>query len=1052
MNTKLLKNIGISFAIIFGSVYVLFLILPFILSSVLNNYVPQINEEIKKSTGLISNFENIKLTATPKLTIGVKIGNISVLTPENKEILNAENFQVKMSALPLLAKKIEIDLVKSDKIRANIGLNRDGSFEVEKYLPSQAEENQSAQEDKDTVVLPFGLRLSNHLPDIRLGEYSINFIDLSTQKTYVVSGNKFEITDFILDKGLKINTDGKIVLAGREQFKYNLKINNRIMPDYDLHELVFNPDYLKDKEQKEVNQDIEINILDILKGFYDYKITADINSDMMLKKEANHGYLNIDNLSVSPSGVNLPPSNAKLKLDGNKIYIDSTLCTAQNENSTINGSIQTGKNPKIDINFKSGAELSNIIRILNAFAMTFNIKDLQTLSANGKIDANFNIKSNLKTVNSDGYLKIPSAVIRYGLYNITIDKINADIALNNNNIDIKTLGFTIFDQPLKLYGLIKQDASANLHLVGNNLSLKGLIVACGQAALLKENQVNSGLVNLKAEITGKLENIKPTANIVLSNVDIKNIPSNTIVKLPNVGVDIAAEGKSFAGTATASNIKAINPAATVDIPKLNANIKEDLIEVTQTPVKVEKINFNAYGKIKNYLSEKILLDFVTEGDIKSKLTGDVNALKQTLNLNYVTTQDSTVVVPMFDKSKMVFNANLGITGNMANPQVSGLVNVPSINLPEIPVLMENISAKLHGDIINGSATVAKFVNNGIVAENITTDFSMKGEKFYLKNLQGNAFDGKFNGAIVYNMANTKTEVVLKGEGMNAENAIAGAAGIKGALTGTLGFDTKLKLFVYPDFNDLLRSVTGNLSFRIDKGAFGKIGRLENFLQANNIIGNTILKTTVGSFSNIASIKNSAQFDYITGDMTLSNGWANITHIKSTGKSIAYFVTGKYNLINGTANVSVLGRLDGAIVKLLGPLGDLSADKLLSYIPKFGEYTAKYVNSMTTDPDKERTKDIPALSTGTETYKDFKVEFNGGIERAGSVKSFKWLSKVDTSAIEQQSIKETVKSFKTNVNTDINNTVTTVKDRVNAVKEQQEQLKETVNELKTLFKW
>ena len=30
--------------------------------------------------------------------------------------------------------------------------------------------------------------------------------------------------------------------------------------------------------------------------------------------------------------------------------------------------------------------------------MTFNIKDLQTLSANGKLDADFNIKSNLTKI------------------------------------------------------------------------------------------------------------------------------------------------------------------------------------------------------------------------------------------------------------------------------------------------------------------------------------------------------------------------------------------------------------------------------------------------------------------------------------------------------------------------------------------------------------------------------------------------------------------------------------------------------------------------------
>ena len=67
---------------------------------------------------------------------------------------------------------------------------------------------------------------------------------------------------------------------------------------------------------------------------------------------------------------------------------------------------------------------------------TFNIKDLQTLTANGKLDADFNIKSNLKTINSDGYFKIPSANIYYGLYKIGIDNINRrEIELRNYLVD-----------------------------------------------------------------------------------------------------------------------------------------------------------------------------------------------------------------------------------------------------------------------------------------------------------------------------------------------------------------------------------------------------------------------------------------------------------------------------------------------------------------------------------------------------------------------------------------------------------------------------------------
>ena len=78
--------------------------------------------------------------------------------------------------------------------------------------------------------------------------------------------------------------------------------------------------------------------------------------------------------------------------------------------------------------------------------------------------------------------------------------------------------------------------------------------------------------------------------------------------------------------------------------------------------------------------------------------------------------------------------------------------------------------------------------------------------------------------------------------MNAEKAVKGAVGISNALSGTLGFDTNLTLKVV-DYEDMIRSMKGKLSFKVADGSFGNIGRIENLLSANNIICNTILKTT-----------------------------------------------------------------------------------------------------------------------------------------------------------------------------------------------------------------
>ncbi|MBR1373368.1 hypothetical protein IJ556_02830, partial [bacterium] len=664
------------------------------------------------------------------------------------------------------------------------------------------------------------------------------------------------------------------------------------------------------------------------------------------------------------------------------------------------------------------------------------------------------IKSDTKTLLSNGFVKVPSAKVFYGLYNVGINDINADVNLDNNNINIKNISFTVFNQPLKVFGTFTEDAVCDIHVNADRLNLKGLLVALGQAAILKENPIYSGTISMDAIIKGKLDKINPVIKLNVANVDLKNIPSDIRIKAPSTLVNITSDGTTFEGSANSSNVQLINPAFTVSAPKISAIIKENAIEITQTPVTIEKIKTNIAGKITNYLTEKIGLDFITTGDIKSALKGDMNIAKQTLNLNWTTTDLSTIIIPMFDKSKMSLSGKIGITGSMMNPIVSGNVSVPTISIPEIPVAMTNTDVKLHGTILHGNASVQEFASGGIKAQNITSGFELKGNDFYLNNLKGTAFDGKINGNIIYNLTNAKTKIDFKGENLNAEKAIEGAAGIKKALTGALGFDTKLTLIVL-DYNEMMKSMKGNLSFTVKNGAFGTIGKFEGFLGASNIINNVLLKNTVASITNATGLANTGTFDLIEGKMTFADGWANISQIKSTGKVLCYYVTGKYNLINGTTNVTVLGRLDASMVAKLGALGELSADKLFSYIPKFGSTTAKILNILTTNPAGENIAAIPALSNGSTNYKDFKVSFNGGIDSKSSIKSFKWLSQPDLSEMETKTVKETVEDIKSAVGTDLKSNIekynNAVENQKQLIKDTKNDLKNSAEEIKNLFK-
>ena len=112
--------------------------------------------------------------------------------------------------------------------------------------------------------------------------------------------------------------------------------------------------------------------------------------------------------------------------------------------------------------------------------------------------------------------------------------------------------------------------------------------------------------------------------------------------------------------------------------------------------------------------------------------------------------------------------------------------------------------------------------------------------------------------------------------------------------------------------------------------------------------------------------------------------------------------------------------------------------------------------MTTNPKGEPIEEIPQLSSGNEVYKDFKVNFNGGIDSQSSVKSFKWLSAPDMSAIDALSIKEQLNRNKETIKTDVKETIDTLKQMKEQskqdIKNEIQNMKDSVNDLKNLFKF
>lgn len=1050
--------------------------------------------------------------------------------------------------MPLIIKRIELDKISAKNAKILLAVKKDGHFVIEDSLKNMPSDTTDTQQNS-SVGLPFGLKLSNRLPNIYLANTNIEFYDQEKAKRYYFEAQKFNLTDFVFNKKVKIVSNGAVYLDETKHFSYDIKIKNHIMPDCELNDLVFSSPVETSEEQvssvpaaKSSVPAPVINVIDIFDAIHTNQLAADLKADVetygTLEDFHYYGYINVDGITIAVDGKTLPKGVVNVELNHNNAKISVLLHPASDESVTLQSDIKTGKNPQFSAHVVSNAGINNIINLVDSVAKSFGIKDLDSLSGTGNIDANFSITGDKKKISSSGYFKIPSASLNYRAFNVLIDKIKADIDFSDNNVNIKDVSFTVFNQPLKFYGTISNKAETDLHLTADKLLIKALVAAAGQISLLKENVFNSGTLSMEAILQGKLTSPVPSVSLSVDNLNIKNIPSNMTLKLKRALFDITTDDNAYEGLLNIETADIVSPFATVKAPRAEVTINEKDINIDSAYILVDNSRIDISGSVKDYADPEdvsininangnlvgsdllsfIPADFRTGMSAKGKLplkvsvTGnfkqqlinanldispnnyvsilDIDLLKnksaviksslkiaddslkiyntglsvggvniatvdgainnlsrtQNMSINFAVPSYVSMPVPMMGKnSEIKLTGNLHVGGTPLNPTLKGKASIPLIDLPDMAVKLENLDVNLNGPLAKGKGTLGKITSGGIVAENLASDFTFNPNNgvFYLNNIKGTAFKGDLTGDVSYNVLNGKIGVNLKGSGLDAVSAINGAAGIKNALTGTLDFLANVTTSGVTDV-DMIKNLKGNVSFDIKNGAFAGIGRIESLLSANNIMSNVILKAAVAALSSLPVIKESANFDYLKGAMTFSGGWANISSITSSGANVAYYITGKYNILNGSANVTILGRLSADVVAVLGPLGELSVDKLTSYIPKFGALTANIIKTVTANPANEKTENIPQLSGGDEVYKDFKVEFNGGVESSSSVKSFKWLNNPDMSAIETTSLKEQVQTSAETVKQNIKNNVEAVK---NLKEQTSSDLKTTASDLK-----
>ncbi len=594
---KGLKIAGLTLISIILIIYISFLfILPNVIN--INAFMPEINKAIKELSGLQLDIKNAKLKTSWNMQAKILLNDVTIKYPNNKTFLSAKTSEAGLKLLPLFTLKIELAPIKIENPKLLINIEKDGRYDIEKFASELIKNTQTPQQETSQPQT-FPIKISENMPDIILENYNIELKDTLHNENLIVKGPEFKITDFKLNNKIKILTSGDISVNNKKHATYNAQIES-FLPQVTNTQTPQTP--------IEIPQ-ITYNPIPVIKK---YNFGANIDTNLKISEKNNEifikGYLNADKLNYKIQGNNIDKSFIKLGFNGTTIDIDSNLYVDKTEKFTINGLFKSGKKQYIDLKILSKKiDLVDIQRIIIALLDIANIKnDIAQLNITGWLDSDFNIKSDMKKIQSSGYLKVENANIKHSKLPLAINSIKSDIDFNNNKLTIKNTSALINNALFNLTGQIDTNANADIKISTDKLPINLLYEAFAPIETKKTISINNGLLSLNAIIKGKLDKIEPKIDLTLDNLNVKEKTIGANVKIANTLVNLTANTKGeFKGSAKATNasISITEPKTIIQMPIGELLFDTQNITIKPSDIKLDNSNFSIDGVVKDYINK-----------------------------------------------------------------------------------------------------------------------------------------------------------------------------------------------------------------------------------------------------------------------------------------------------------------------------------------------------------------------------------------------------------------------------------------------------------------
>ena len=630
------------------------------------------------------------------------------------------------------------------------------------------------------------------------------------------------------------------------------------------------------------------------------------------------------------------------------------------DNSNINGNIDFkdvnffDKKNKVKIKLNSGVvKIINNNLILDALNLNYgeiplffsakinNIKEEKPF-----FDSRFSVS--LKENDVDKYInksltypiKIRGEVLLKGILKGRADNYNIfSTLILNPETDISYLGANFGDDNLK------REVKLSLNLVKNIANLNNFEYI---KYIISQNNRQSAVSSLRAfgkiilkDKIAHFENLKIKTNLPTTTRVFNILFKKSILKQGQFTSDIVLNGPQ-------------------DAPKILGKLALFDVDIPLHNLKIKDANLN-------FKNDTIDGNFKGVG-----FDSDVEITAQMLNKQGL---------PIVFKNIDIASENINV-GKIVDEFSSFNKSHSSTNFINTK---EEITISPKDILVEAGTFKAKNVNlYNIKASNLISEFCKKDSILNFYNSSFDIADGEINSQGEFNFDTTQMTINADVVECLANDLTTSFLGVKDQIFG------KMNGSIYFTGSNLntpegIKTIKSRANFIVKNGKMPKLGSLEYLIRAGNIYKSGILGLTLNNIIEVLIPYKTGEFEDIRGELFVENGKVENLEVFTSGDNLSLYIKGKYDILNTSADIKILGRLAKKVSNMLGPIGNTSFNSLINFIS--GNRKEKTENSELV----KNINKIPLIELSKDDYRIFEVKVLGDLNKDDYIKTFNWLN-------------------------------------------------------------